>query len=126
MSNRSINVYRALSGEDINQPLEELKTPSNFIPSPSNEDYDLGYINRYFVKKINSDLIYETSVEDYDLVDVTFWQRTSLKWKITGPRYTNGFIEGVEPYNNKQISSASKEIDEIKKLLTNPYQFGRF
>ena len=123
---RNISVYMALNGQNINNGLPPIRTPANNIKYPNESDYQNGFYNRYFVKKINNDFAYETSDIDYSEVDTTIWQKAELNWKITGTRYTENSSQGIEPYNNLQISVASLIIPEIKNLLTNPVQFAHF
>ncbi len=123
---RNISVYMALNSQDITQPLEILKVPVNYIPLPSENDYSIGYIDRYFVKKINNTFSYETTQLDYSDIDSTLWQRVSLRWKLTGTRFTENNSIGIEPFNRTEIEKASLSINEIKNLLTNPIQFSRF
>lgn len=118
MNTRNIYVYRALNSQDINSPLEILKTPVNYIPFPSEEEYMIGYVDRFFVKKINGISVYETSEEDFDSVDLSMWQKVSINWKISG--------QSIEKHNREEINRASNVIEQIKNLLTNPLQFARF
>lgn len=123
---RNISVYLALNGQDVDADVGVIKTPSHNIPTPTEDDYITGKITRYFVKKINNDFAYETSEVDYTDVDGKVWQKVELEWMISGQRYTQNQIEGIEPFNKTQTSIASVTIPEIKSVLTNPIQFARF
>ena len=123
---RNTSVYMALGGLSFeNGQLKQIKNPVHNIPNPNKDDYASGYITRYFVKKINENIVYETILDDYDSVDLSYWQKVSLNWKISGNRYTIENSIGIEPYNNEQISNSSVSIPEIKNLLVNPIQFAR-
>lgn len=123
---RNISVYNALTNQDINSDPVVAMTPPHNIANPLESDYKSGYVRRYFVKKINNEFAYETNETGYLNVDLSIWQKIKIEWKISGQRYTNNQIEGIEPYNSNQISIASVNIPEIKKILTNPVQFARF
>lgn len=67
--------------------------PNPFYPSPKEEDYKRGYLQRYFLKRRNADYttIREISQDDYtnftlntDL-GASLYVGVILNWKITGP-----------------------------------------
>jgi len=70
--------------------------PTAYYPQPIDSDYQKGYITRYFAKKINqSGYVVEISPAEYVAFtngevryDVSFYQVTSILWKITGPLNT--------------------------------------
>jgi len=70
--------------------------PVAYYPQPIDSDYQKGYITRYFSKKINqSGYVVEISPAEYVAFtngevryDVSFYQVTSILWKITGPLNT--------------------------------------
>lgn len=70
--------------------------PTTYYPQPIDSDYQKGYITRYFIKKINqSGYVVEISPAEYVAFtngevryDVSFYQVTSILWKITGPLNT--------------------------------------
>lgn len=123
---RNVSVYLALNGQDFNVPPVNVNTPSHNIVTPTDEDYKRGSVVRYFVKKINNDFAYETTSSDFGDVDGSIWQKISLVWKITGTRFTQNSVEGIEPHNRLQVSTASVKMPEISKILTNPTQFAHF
>ena len=43
--------------KDIAKNLEpfELGLPNTIVPSPTKQDYELGFIRRYFVRKVNDE-----------------------------------------------------------------------
>ncbi len=57
-------------------------TPNDFFPNPSNNDYETGEFTRYFSKKINEVVYYETS----DLFQNNLYIGFSLPWKLTGDK----------------------------------------
>jgi hypothetical protein len=109
-----------------------IKNPKNVIPTPSDTDYQIGFIRRYFVTK-TSDLagfVYEVSANDFeDYLENAHFICVDLKWRIRGPLEViyklNGEIDdrGVSNSNKAAISLASNTIKNIGLYLPNLLQF---
>lgn len=100
------------------------------IPEPTENDYLNGYIQRYFVQKINdkSASIYEVSDTEYNRVlTKPIYNGVSIKWRITGPiseSLINSVIDkGVRESNRISISLATDTIPNLKFYLPNLLQF---
>lgn len=108
-----------------------LVTPNTIVPSPTETDYKLGFIYRYFIQKANDDnaFIYEVSQSEYDLYNHNaFWKKLKLKWRISGPTdpiYKAGEVEdrGVINSNKSSLSAASSHFKNISLYLPNLLQF---
>lgn len=105
-------------------------TPVNYIPTITQNDLDLGYIDRFFIGKINYFDAYETNNRDYNLANSSYYNKVNIKWKITGPefnKYNGKMLEttGVVNYNILRIKQASIYIPNIQRILNNPKQFWR-
>ena len=106
-------------------------TPSVYKPHPVKKDYDFGYIDRYFVAKINqSELMMETSIRDYNSTDASLYKKATIKWKISGPEinlYKDRILQtvGVVEYNNRRISEVIKIFPGASVILNNPKQYWR-
>ena len=104
--------------------------PSTYSPTISKQDYDVGYISRYFVGKRNFFDVIETDAKGYKLADSNFYTKVSIDWKISGFEY-NVYqgktlqTTGVVDYNIKRIKQASQYIKGIETILNNPRQFWR-
>lgn len=85
---------------------------------PTDEDYNNGYINRYFAQQSNNEKskILEITKRNYDLQH-DFYKKVSIKWRLTGS------TDQVIYSNNKAIELASKIIYYIIQILDNPLQF---
>ena len=60
-------------------------TPSAFKPTPTQNDYKKGKIKRYFVKKVNSDVLTEVSdIEYQNLLSCPFYSCFFIEWVISG------------------------------------------
>jgi hypothetical protein len=112
--------------------LFNLNLPNTIVPVPTADDYILGYIRRYFIKKANdpSGFIYEVSSDVYgEYIENTFWVAETIKWRISGPieetYKDNGEIEdrGVRSSNKGAIGRASAKLKNIGLYLPNLLQF---
>jgi hypothetical protein len=108
-----------------------LQVPNTVVPTPTNEDYELGFIYRYFIQKANDEdsFIYEINLNEYNLYNLNpFWKKLRLKWRITGPinpTYNNGTVSdrGVIQSNKSSLNIASSQFKNISLYLPNLLQF---
>jgi len=104
--------------------------PATYIPTITTEDYDRGYIDRFFVARINYFDVIETNYKDYNRANSSYFIKIKISWKITGPEF-NTYIgktlqeTGVVNYNILRISDAQSFISNISVVLNNPKQFWR-
>lgn len=90
------------------------------IPKPTDGDYKVGYITRYFTQKVNdnSSYIYEISENQFTkLSNNPLYKVVELDWKISGDR------EEVREMNRKSIRFASVDMKNIGLYLPNHLQF---
>lgn len=105
-------------------------TPSTYTPTITVNDYDNGYIDRFFISRINYFDIIETNYKDYNIANMSFFKKIKIDWKITGPEF-NIYIDktlqttGVVNYNNLTIRDIQSYIPNINIILNNPKQFWR-
>ena len=105
-------------------------TPSTYIPTITVNDYDNGYIDRFFISRINYFDIIETNYKDYNTTNINYFKKIKIDWKITGPEF-NIYIDktlqttGVVNYNNLTIRDIQSHIPNINIILNNPKQFWR-
>lgn len=109
-----------------------IQYPKTIVPTPTNEDYELGFIRRYFVRKAN-DLnghIFEVDKETHsDYMKNPFWISGNLKWRIKGPIEAiykdNGEMEdmGVRNSNKAAINILSSTLKNVGLYLPNLLQF---
>lgn len=120
--------------KDVARDLDRYKIeyPKTIVPSPSDSDYSLGFLRRYFVKKRNDDNghIFEISKDIYgDYQDNPFWKTETLKWRIRGPidptYKDDGEIDdvGVVNSNKASIRLAQGSLKNIGLYLPNLKQF---
>jgi len=102
----------------------------SFIPTPSEKDYERGYINRCFIQKTNdkSSVIYEVNPSrlNYYTNKSTF-VGVILKWRISGKDkkedLKNPNEKTVKESNRIAIKLVSDKIPNLKLYLPNLLQF---
>jgi hypothetical protein len=102
--------------------VEEFRIPPiiTIVPSPTEDDYKIGYIQRYFIQKRSDETAYIYEVEKYYYTDILtnpFFKGVALKWKISGNR------EEVREMNRKSVSYASANMKTLPLYLPNHLQF---
>jgi len=104
--------------------------PNTHTPIITSNDYNNGYIKRYFVSNRNYLNCIETDAKGFQLADTKFYTKSSIDWKITGSEY-NVYqgktlqTTGVVDFNVERIKQASQYIKGIETVLNNPRQFWR-
>ena len=108
------------------------ETPSASSVVIKKMDIDNGYVNRYFLQKINETKILEVSQITYDkwasnVIDKKLHNAATLQWSITGnieDVTINGILSiGVISKNKTAVEEASQTIPDIALILTNFTQF---
>jgi len=100
-------------------------------PTPSNEDYNSGYITRTFVKKVNENIIHEVPYLLKGSVNKYLYKPVDVKWKITGPKnniYKGNILDkaGVTEQNRFEIDRIKKEEGiDLSGVLNNPLEYWR-
>lgn len=107
-------------------------TPSTSTPVIDTQSRTLGYIERFFIKKVN-----ELTVKEIDATQFSMWQQqkidpnlfnaVSLLWKITGPISDtfngNVKIPGVQTTNLQTIKRTEPKLPGITMYLNDPLQY---
>ena len=93
--------YSTLKKIQYNQGISQ--TPISFYPSPSTQDYETGEFTRYFSKKSNEEIYYETS----DLFKNNLYIGFSLPWKLTGDKNVVFEVnKGIVELKQKQFKAS--------------------
>jgi hypothetical protein len=103
-----------------NTKLFEIKAPDAFLPNPSEQDYESGFIRRYFVRKANdkNGFIYEVSKDtSVQYQKIPFWKTSSIKWRLDGTK------DEVAESNKKAIAFVSQDFPKLPLYLPNLTQF---
>ena len=105
---------------------------SNQMIQVTNDDYAIGYITRYFIKKYNENYISEINKIQYanwgaKKIDPNLYTAISITWYITGEindvKTSISTIPGVFNKNKKEVLLAELTIPGITKLITNYLQY---
>jgi hypothetical protein len=105
--------------------------PVPYKPLPSPKDYDNGYINRTFAKKINENIIMEMDYASTNDINQDLYAIVVMSWKISGPReniYDGNTIvqNGVATQNKFEIERVKKENGiDLSKALPNLLEYWR-
>ncbi len=102
--------------------------PNYYKPFPSLKDYSKGYINRYFVQKINDLTITEVNKEKYNSIFKNYYNKLVIQWIIFGPKnnvYKNKILDriGVQEQNIQTLVENEKLMKGLKIYLNNPLEF---
>ena len=119
-----------------NPEFYDIKYPETIVPSPTDDDYKVGFIRRYFVRRSNdpNGYIFEVSEKVYTQFlssNSPFWVIDNMKWRITGPKDTimaedGALIDvGVIKANKSALGLVTEKLKNIKLYLPNLTQFHR-
>lgn len=114
-------------------PLKGMVIPATFFPQPTDQDYAIGVIVRYFMKRTGGSVknIKEISKDGFtDLSTNNLYTITSLQWKITGPLHDQVIsqaytVYGVFDTNSRTLSSKELGFPGISQYLADLVQFAR-
>lgn len=123
-----MNETSLLIKQKLNLGSYEINLPSSYLPSPTSNDYRIGFIERYIVARVNMTEIIEVSQNVYNTVTNPMFKKARFKWKISGPlrnQYNGRMLEkaGVVDFNTNQLNDVEKSINGIKTVFDNPAQF---
>ena len=116
--------YINIGGTDMSNDVY----PNYYKPVPTSKDYSKGYINRYFVQKINDLKITETNKNNYNDIYNNYFSKLVIQWIISGPKnnvYKNKILDrkGVQEQNIQTLVEYEKSMKGIKNYLNNPLEF---
>ena len=105
--------------------------PILFKPTPTEEDYSLGRITRFFVKKVTSPNfpIYEVDISQYEEFEKNaFYKCAYLTWTISGRPYSiqddNGNVApGAYELNQNEILRVDESLPGVIDVLQNLLEF---
>ena len=115
-----------------NKELPSLFIPQTIVPSPTENDYAQGFIERFFTQKVNdiNGFVYEVDAKIYiQLLKNPYWLSESIYWRITGPLdmvyNDNGMVidKGVFNSNTASIRLGANKIKNLGLYLPNILQF---
>lgn len=101
-----------------------------YYPVPTEEDYQLGILRRYFLQDVRTTEIKEIDAETYkDIQNKGYYRRVKVEWNLKGPsadQTVNGYIyPGAEARNRDVVAQAEEVIPGISDVLKDLKQFVR-
>jgi hypothetical protein len=116
-----------------------LDTPKYYYPTPTEAEYSIGFMIRYFLKKYNENFtkIIEVSASDYKKfvndsqpIQASTFASVKLNWKLTGPLYDdfrdkNFPKAGIIPTNQKLTKMKDKVIPGFSLYIKDYAQFAK-
>jgi hypothetical protein len=116
--------YINIGGVDMSDDIY----PNYYKPLPTSKDYLKGYINRYFVQKINDLTITEVNKNKYNDIYTNYFNKLVIQWIISGPKnnvYKNKILDrkGVQEQNIEILNISENKMTDIKNYLNNPLEF---
>lgn len=105
---------------------------NNYLVELKYDDYITGYVNRYFIKKVNDGVITEISKLTYDdyngsKIDKNLYTAIQVKWVISGKletTQTDGITTiSVPDQNRKILISAERQMSGISVKLNNLIEY---
>lgn len=103
-----------------------IKMPKTKTPSATDDDYEIGYIYRYFVRKVNDKnaLVYEINSDDINEYNNSpFWSTAIVLWRISGDiddkfdPISKSIKVGVLNSNKYSIQEGTKTISNLKLYI---------
>ena len=107
--------YIRLGGDDF--PYLGISV-NQYYPIPKEEDYKVGFIERFFVKRINDYRVIETNRKDYYNLTVDLYLKIQINWAISGKNQSDVYSQNL---NSKK--SAEKFFSTSIVALKDPLQF---
>ena len=82
--------------------------------TPTQDDYNSGFVVRYFVKRHFNDIVTEVTKSTYVKLNTVFYKKIELRWKLVG----NAVV-----VNERIVRTAEKDIEGISNYITNYSEF---
>jgi hypothetical protein len=109
------------------------RIPRAHFPKPTNRDYEIGFIRRYFtqMRATPGAPIFEINEDTFsDYSNTSYYVGVMINWKITGDledKYTEKgeYIPSVHTVNTLSIREGEKILPELNLYLVNTKQFHR-
>lgn len=93
-----------------------------YIPQITEDDYSIGYIDRYFVQKANDDNSPITEIaqnQQNEIANDSYYKMVDIKWRLIGTP------QEIMDSNKASIALVNSEMKNLKLYLSNLLQFAR-
>jgi hypothetical protein len=132
-------VYNYDRIKQFNNLVTEFVEPNPIIIKPMDIDYDLGYIDRFFVEKSINVEKYPTEIDNKQYqkyntaknINGGLYLVVILRWKLTGPlrdrRDGKGNLieRGIYEHNALEVERGARQIPNISYIIKNYIEFAR-
>ena len=107
--------------------VDKYVAPQYYFPRPTDDEYEQGWMNRYFVQKRNQSTIIEITKKQYseistsnsETINGNLYKPYTLRWKISGTR------KEIETVNRAKVLSAESTISGMSRYLGNLLEFSK-
>jgi hypothetical protein len=118
------------------QNLSKKLIPQPYNPNPTQEDYEKGFFNRYFIKRTNGNDITEISKETYNDLnskqkyDSALYDKIEVRWTLIGLKQIT-VIKGITNLNVNTINfvaiqNANRNLPGLNQFITDFTEFVKF
>ena len=93
-----------------------------YIPEITEDDYSIGYVDRYFVQKANDDNSPITEIaqnQQNEIANDSYYKMVGIKWRLIGTP------QEIMDSNKASIALVNSEMKNLKLYLSNLLQFAR-
>lgn len=101
-----------------------ISTPDPILVSPTNDDYDRGFVVRYLLKRYGSGYIFDVSEAGFGF-DNPYFQKLEIKWKISGPLNDENGVAGIIDTNLRTINLYKNDFEGLESYLSNLTEFSK-
>lgn len=118
----AFSILNYLNSKSTNSDLPESIQVETFVPTPTDDDYSIGYIERYFVQKTNdtNSFIFEISSQYKDVIfSNPLYTVTTIQWRLIGQP------QEIMNSNKKSIEFVNDRLPKLAAYLPNLLQFAK-
>jgi hypothetical protein len=115
-----------------NKTIYSLDIPKTIVPTPTDNDYSNGIMDRYFAQRVNdaNGFVYEIKLDTYNELKLNpYWIIETIKWRLSGPIEVIYDVDGkmtdkgVKNSNIASIAEGQKIINNLNLYLIDILQF---
>jgi len=134
------DIYQSIGLRGDYNNIFEKEDPVPRKPEPGPEDYERGYMYRYFLqrKRPKGKLPFEIDRPQFDSfqnaeqgISQSLYRGREIKWKLVGPKDTKtnslGYPirSGVRPTNENLVELYEEDLPGLSQILDDPLQYWR-
>lgn len=101
------------------------RSPTFYYPTPTTQEYEIGFMQRFFVRKKNEGGIVEINISDFNAanrknepgIDLGIYQREKIQWSIAGA------VDDARKANLRVLQAAEVRMPGITQYLSDLDEF---